>query len=84
MLSDWCPGFLIKILLKNAIIIGFLRQRFVYFLKLYLVTHISQTQDSFNSVFVIVVNVQTCCLARYTSQTNAIHWYVILTVEEQL
>jgi len=33
----------------------------VYFLKLYLATHISQTQDSFNSVVVIVVNVRTCC-----------------------
>jgi len=84
MLSDWCLGFLIKILLKNAIIIGFLRQRFVHFLKLYLATHISQTQGSFNSVVVIVFNVQTCCLVRYTSQTNAIHWHVILKVEEQL
>jgi len=63
VLSDWCLGFLMKILLKNAIIIGFLRQRFVCFLKLYLATHISQTQGSFNSVFVIFVNVQTCCLA---------------------
>jgi len=32
MLSDWCLGFLIKILLKSVIIIGFLRQCFVYFL----------------------------------------------------
>ena len=29
MLSDWCLGFLIKILLKSVIIIGFLRQCFV-------------------------------------------------------
>jgi len=32
MLSDWCLGFLIKILLKSVIIIGFVRQCFVYFL----------------------------------------------------
>ena len=40
-----------------------IRECFVYFLKLYLATHTSQTQDSFNSVVVIVVNVRTCCLA---------------------
>ena len=66
MLSDWCLGFFINILLKSVIIISFLRQCFVYFRKLYLATHISHTQGSFNSVVVIVVNVQTCCLARYT------------------
>jgi len=32
MLSDWCLGFLIKILLKSVIITGFVRQCFVYFL----------------------------------------------------
>jgi len=41
----------------------------VHFLKLYLATHISQTQDSFNSVVVIVADIQTCCLPliAYTS-----------------
>jgi len=40
-------------------------QCLVYFLKLDLVTHISQTQDSFNSIVVNVIfdNVQTCYLA---------------------
>jgi len=32
MLSDWCLGFLIKILLKSVMIIGFFRQCFVHFL----------------------------------------------------
>ena len=64
MLSDWCLGFL-KIFLK--VLLAFLRECFVYFLKLYLATHhhVSQTQDSFNSVVevvVIVVNVRTCRL----------------------
>jgi len=45
------------------VLLGFLRQCFVYFLKLYLATHIFQTQDLFNSVVVIVIIVQTCCLA---------------------
>jgi len=66
MLSDWCLDFLTNILLKSVIIMGFLRQCFVYLLKLCLTTHISQTQGLFNSVVVIVVKVQTCCLARYT------------------
>jgi len=60
VLSDWCRGFL-KIFLK--VLLAFLKECFVYFLKLYLATNISQTQDSFNSVVVIVVNVRTCCLA---------------------
>ena len=32
MLSDWCLGFLTKILLKNVIITGFVRECLVYFL----------------------------------------------------
>jgi len=60
VLSDWWLGFL-KIFLK--VLSSFLRECFVYFLKLYLATHTSQTQDSFNSVVVIVVNVRTCCIA---------------------
>jgi len=59
VLSDWCLGFL-KIFLK--VLLAFLRECFVYFLELYLATHVSQTQDSFNSVVVVVVNVRTCCL----------------------
>jgi len=62
MLSDRCLGFSRKILLES-VNIRFLRQCFVYFFKLYLATHISQTQDSFNSVVAIVVDIQTCCLA---------------------
>jgi len=54
-----CLGFL-KIFLK--VLFALFRECFVYFLKLYLATHISQTQDWFNSVVVIVVNVRTCCL----------------------
>ena len=50
------------------LLLGFLRQCFVYFLKLYLATHISQTQDSFNSVVVIVVNVQSCIASYATLQ----------------
>jgi len=46
-----CVGFL-KIFLK--VLLAFLRECFVYFLKLYLATHISQTQDSFNSVVVLM------------------------------
>ena len=58
MLSDWCLGFLIKILLKSVVIISLSRQcfvNFVYFLKFYVATHISQTKGSFNSVVVIIV-----------------------------
>jgi len=60
VLSDWCLDFL-KIFLK--VLLAFLIECFLYFLKLYLATHISQTQDLFNSVVVIVVNVRICCLA---------------------
>jgi len=62
ILSDWCLVFF-NILLKDVIRLSI--QCLVYFLKLDLVTHISQTQDLFNSIVVNVIfdNVQTCYLA---------------------
>jgi len=59
VLSDWCLAFL-KIFLQ--VLLAFVRECFVHLLKLYLATDISHTQDSFNSVVVIVVNVRICCL----------------------
>jgi len=48
-----------------------------------LATHISRTQDSFNSV-VIVVDVQTCCLALIHHKLIDSIGIIILKVEEQL
>ena len=61
MLSDWCLGFLIKILLKS-VIIRLSQTVLCVFSQTLSGNPISQTQDLFNSVVVIVSDVQTCSL----------------------